>query len=489
MEAEEAVNPTTLNGVPIVDVSAQTGEGLDELVNVIENRLAKIPPKKESGRPRLPVDRVFTIAGSGTVVTGTLIDGSLFVGQEVEIVPSGIKSRLRGLQTHKARIEKAVSGSRVAANLTGVTTSQIQRGDVITKPGWLKPTGLVTVKLRMLPYLSHSLRHGVTVSFHTGSAETMAKTRLLDADNLTPGGITWVQFSLENPVAVVKGDHFIVRSPDETLGGGKIVDVHAKRLRRFRPDVIKNLDAAEEGTGEDAVVAMLDSKKTLEIPALVSQLGMTEDEVRQLLESVIEDGRVIQLGEGGQGLLMTISNWENLAGKVRDILKDYHRKFPIRPGMPRAEVVSRLKLGAYASAALQKMLAQGEIAVDGGTVRLSVHEVSLSSEQQTKIKNFLEKLAQNPYSPPGELIPEPDVLNLLIEQRKVVKVSDTVVFSASAYDDMVKRVVSHIEANGKITLAEMRDLFQTSRKYVQALAEYLDGNKITRRVGDERVLY
>jgi selenocysteine-specific elongation factor len=181
------------------------------------------------------------MTGFGTVVTGTLIDGSLAVGQEVEVVPAGLKSRLRGLQTHKSKIDTAGPGSRVAANLVGLNTSQVERGDVVTTPGWLKPTRLVTVKLDLISYLPRPLRHGAEVSLHTLAAESMARLRLLEADELKPGGSGWAQLALERPLAIINGDRFIIRSPMETLGGGGIVEAHAKRLRRFRPEVIENL--------------------------------------------------------------------------------------------------------------------------------------------------------------------------------------------------------------------------------------------------------
>jgi len=489
MEVEELISTTTLAGSPVIAVSSLTRAGLDGLVAMIDNLLGELEPRRDLGRPRLPVDRVFTITGAGTVVTGTLIDGSLTVGQEVEIVPAGLKSRLRGLQTHKAQITSATPGSRVAANLVGVNTNQLQRGDVLAKPGWLTPTTMLTVKLRLVSYLQRPLRHSVMVSFHTGAAETMAKVRLLESDELRPGQSTWAQLLLDRPVAVVKGDHFIIRSPMETLGGGKIVDSHARRLRRFRPDIMENLKAREEGTAEEVIMALLEARQPLELSALLSQSNLPNSATRSALESLTQQERVIRLGEGGQSLLMTVTGWERLKQKITAILEDYHRRFPARPGMPKVELSSRLKMETYSAAALRKLAEQGVTIEDGAVVRLPAHRIQLSQAQQAKVDAFLRSLRQNPYAPPSNLIPEPDLLNLLIEQRQVVKVSDDVVFAASAYDEMVEKVTSHLKAHGKVTLAEVRDLFHTSRKYAQAFLEYLDGKKITRRVGDERVLY
>ncbi|MFC1911694.1 selenocysteine-specific translation elongation factor [Chloroflexota bacterium] len=489
MEIEELLATTSLSQAPVVPVSALTGDGLSELVTTIDDLLGSIEPRQDLGRPRLSIDRVFTMSGSGTVVTGTLIDGSLSVGQEVEIVPSGLKSRLRGLQTHKARIETASPGSRVAANLVGITTAQLQRGDVITRPGWLKPAVILTGRLRLLSYLHRPLRHGATVSFHTGAAETMAKLRLLEADELHPGDSIWAQLSLDRPLSVVNGDHFIIRSPMETLGGGKVIEAHDRRLRRFRPEVLENLKAREGGTVGDVIIALLETKQPLELSSALSQLNLSTKEARPEIESLSQQGRIIEIGQGKESLLMTASGWEKLAKKTTAILQDYHQKFPARPGMPKLELSGRLKSGAYSVAILRRLIDQGIVVEEGNTVRLPAHRIKLTPAQQTKLDAFLHSLNQNPYAPPADLTPEPDLLNLLVEQRQVVKVSGGVVFTTSAYDEMVAKVVAHIKTHGKVSLAEVRDLFQTSRKYAQALLEHLDAKKITRRVGDERVIY
>lgn len=489
MDIEELIGPTSLSQSPTIAVSAVTGEGLPDLASAMDELLSSTEPRKDTGRPRLPIDRVFTIAGSGTVVTGTLIDSSLSLGQEIEIVPPGLKSRIRGLQTHKARLNTATPGSRVAANLVGIATSQLQRGDVLTKPGWLIPTTMLSVQLRLLPYLRRPLSHNATVSFHTGAAETMAKVRLLEKEKLEPGKITWAQLVLSKPVALVQGDHFIIRSPMETLGGGKVVDSHARRLRRFRPDIIQSLKVKEEGTAEEVIMVVLETKQPLELPALLARCDLPASEARSAVESLVQQASIIGVGQGERCLLLTAPGWERLSKQATAILQDYHRRFPTRSGMPKVELGSRLKLGKHSPAILQRLSDENILREEGLAVRLTLHKIQLTQAQQAKIDAFLQSLVKNPYAPPGDLIPEPDLLNLLVEQRQVVKVSDSVVFSTSAYNEMVEKVTSHIKAQGKVTLAEVRDLFKTSRKYAQAFLEHLDEKKITRRIGDERVLY
>jgi selenocysteine-specific elongation factor len=489
MEAEELIGNTALAGSPVLSVSALTGAGLPELVAAIDNLLGETEPRPDLGRPRLPIDRVFTIAGAGTVVTGTLIDGILAVGQEVEIVPSGLKSRVRGLQTHKSQIDTATPGSRVAANLVGVTKEKLQRGDLVTRPGWLKPAGFLTVNLKMISYLQRPLRHGAEVSFHTLAAETMAKVRLLEADELKPGDSTWAQLILERPLAVIEGDRYIIRSPMETLGGGGIIDARARRLRRFRPEVIANLQAREGGTADEIIVALLETKQPLEFAAVVSRANIPAADAAAAVESLIGQGDIIALGEGERRVLATASGWQRLTEKAVAALADYHKKYPARPGLPRVEMSTRLKLGTYVALVLDNLTKQGVIVEEGGYFRLPAHTVRLTPAQQAKLDAFLKSLTDSPYAPPGELIPEPDLLNMLIEQGRVVRVNDNVVFSRTAYDEMLSKVTAQIKNKGKITLGEVRDLFGTSRKYAQALLEYLDREKITRRVGDDRVLY
>ncbi|MFH0942479.1 MAG: selenocysteine-specific translation elongation factor [Chloroflexota bacterium] len=488
MEVEELLSPTRLASARIIPVSAVTGEGITELVAAIDHLLGSASPRPDLGRPRLPIDRVFTITGSGTIVTGTLTDGWLRVGQEVEIVPAGHRSRLRALQTHKSAVSQAEPGSRVAANLVGLTTSEIKRGDVLTSPGWLKPTTMLTARLRLLGYLKRPLKHNAAVSFFTGASEANANVRLLESDTLEPGGETWAQLVLEEPVVALKGDHFIIRSPIESLGGGRVVQAHAVRLRRKRHEVIQGLEASTGGSPEEAVIAQLDARQPLTLSALKGQMG-TAGDIPPVVETLAGRGDLVAVGEGEAALYWTRVGWERLGRQAAAILKEYHDKFPARTGMPRLELAGKLKLGPAATSVLTRLVAQEVLREDGVAVSLPEHRARLTPAQQARVDAFLKALAQQPYAPPSELIPEPELLNLLVARGEVVKVSDGVVFSSAVYQQMLGLITGHIQQRGKITLAEVRDMFQTSRKYAQGILEYLDAKKVTRRVGDERVLY
>ncbi len=490
LEIKEILAGTTLAQAPIVAVSAVTGEGLPELVRAIDNLLDSTPPKRDIGRPRLPIDRVFTIAGFGTVVTGTLVDGQLRVGQEVEIVPRHLRTRIRGLQTHKKKQETAPPGSRVAANLSGLSTDQLLRGDVLTIPDWLRPTTMVDVKIRLLPSLGHPLKHNTEVSFHSNALEVIAKARLLEKEKLEPGETGWAQLVFAEPAAVVKGDLFIIRSPIETLGGGDIVDAYPKRHRRFQTATIDGLAAREKGSAEEMLLATLQAKEPIEMADLTNRASISVEEAQRSVESLVSQKRLVVLGDKGpHSLLYSTAGWQRLVNSVSQTLGTYHRQFPLRSGMPKEELRSKLKISAGSfPATLQLLVKDGILAEDAKTVRLPSHRVELNGKQQAAVDTYLKSLTQNPYSPPSDLVIDPQLLDILIDQRKVVKVSENVIFAAGAYDEMVGSIVNRLKSQGKITVAEVRDMFQTSRKYAMALMEHLDEQKVTRRVGDERVL-
>jgi selenocysteine-specific elongation factor len=490
LEVDDLVKPTVLAGAPVLAVSAQTGEGMPELVKTIDEMLTQAEPRADRGKPRLPVDRVFTIAGSGTVVTGTLIDGTLRVGDEVEVLPAGFKTRIRGLQSHKSGVSEIEPGSRVAANLVGLTTEQIRRGDVVTRPGWLKPVKTVTASFRLLETLKRPLKHNAGISFFSGADETTAKLRLLEGgDELRPGGTAWVQFMLTAPMALVEGDHFIVRSATDSLGGGHIVSLGDRRLRRNREDIISNLTAKQAGGPEEKLLARLETLPPVTLAWLAQQETASPAELNEMIAALAASGDVVLLGAGETAQIWTVSAWQRLAKQLTAILTEYHTRHPARPGIPRLEVTGKLKLGNTAALALERLLEDGVVAAQADVLYRPDHEVKLTAAQRTALDAFAKALKASPYNPPSEAIPEPDLVNLLAARGEAVKVSDSVVFNAEAYAAMVDKIKERLQADGSITLGGVRDLFGTSRKYAQALLEHLDSKKITRRVGDTRELF
>lgn len=498
-DVAETLEGTVLAGADIVPVSARTREGIPELLAALERILSELPPRPDRGRPRLPVDRVFSIAGFGTVVTGTLIDGSLRTGQEVEILPQGLKARIRGLQTHKQKVDMAMPGSRVAVNLTGVDTDQVQRGNVVALPGWLHPTLLADVRLKSLDDAPRALRHGQEVEFFCGAAEVMARVRLLEEDSLPPGREGWAQVSLSSPVALVKGDRFVIRqpSPSLTIGGGVIVNPHpGRKHRRKQATVIAQLETAAHGTPEEIVLQALESPPPLEMADLLRKSGLARDALRPTLERLLGQGEIIALGDKALGdatFVTTPGAWQALVGQVADLLRAYHDQYPARVGMPKEEVKSRLKLPPRLFAeVIQRAAGEGAVADDETTLRLPSHKPHFRPDEQAKVDALLTAFRRSPYATPSvgecEQAVGAEAFNALVEQGRLVKVSADVVFLAETYQEMVDRVVRFIQENGSITVAQVRDMFNASRKYALALMEHLDQRKVTRRVGDERVL-
>lgn len=504
-EVADALAGTSLAAAPIVAVSARTGQGLPELVAALQDVLRQAPPRPDLGRPRLAIDRAFTIAGFGTVVTGTLVDGRLAVGQEVEVVPGGLRGRVRGLQTHKRKIEVAVPGSRVAVNISGVSKEQLRRGQVLCLPGSLEPTVLVDVRVRVLADAPQPLRHNQPVDFFCGAAEVSAYLRLLDAETLPPGGEGWAQLRLNEPVAAARGDRFILRqaSPSRTLAGGVVVNPYpGRRWRRFRPEVAASLAALHSGEPTRLLEEALARLEPTSLAALAAASGLSTEAAQAALNELTSAGKALVLDRepaaGSPQTVISAAGWQSLQERIQEALAAYHRQYPLRAGMPREELKSRLqgRRGPWPLSLFNDVLAaavrEGVAAEEGNLVRLPEHAAQLSEAQQAAVDRLLAAFAANPTAPPSvaesAAAVGADVLAWLVESGRLVQVSPEVVFEAGAYRRMVQAVVERLQAQGRITVAEARDMFGTSRKYVLALLEHLDAQHITRRVGDERVL-
>ncbi|MCX6021994.1 MAG: selenocysteine-specific translation elongation factor, partial [Chloroflexi bacterium] len=490
-EVREAVAGTTLAAAPMLAVSAVTGEGLPDLLKILDALLAETPPKKDVGRPRLPVDRVFTIAGFGAVVTGTLIDGRLTLGQEVAIAPSGLRSRVRGLQTHRKKVEVAVPGTRVAANLAGLSTDELRRGDVVTLGGWLRPADAADVRLRLTAD-AHPLPHNAPVTVHLLASEAPAVVRLLDRDELLPGESGWAQLKLDSPIPAVRGDFFIIRTGGGTVGGGEIVDPAPKRHRRRDPEVLARLAAMEGGGADDVLAQLLEQREPCDLAALTAVSGLSAAEMREAAERLAESGAIVALGERGAAdgaLLLSAAGWAKAVARAEDALRAHHKQYPLRLGMSKEEVRSRLRLPGRAGAeTLARLITEGRIVEEGTQARLPGHEVAPTPPQQAAADAFLKALAASPYTPPTDLKLDPEIVQMLADQRRIVNVGDGVIYAADAYHEMVQRITEHLRAGGAVNVGAVRDMFGASRKYALALLEHLDQVRVTRRVGDDRVL-
>lgn len=500
-EVRDLIKTTRLADAPIVQVSGVTRQGLDGLVQELEAAVRGVPPRPDRGRPRLPIDRAFTIAGFGTVVTGTLSGGSLVVGEEVQVLPQGISARVRGLQTHKHRVERAVPGSRTAANLAGVEVRELRRGDVVVRPGTYQPTRLIDVRFRMLPGLASPLRHNQQVKVFLGSAQRLGRVRVLGVDQVSPGEEGWLQIVLREPLVAERDDRFILRrpSPGETLGGGRVVDPHPTRLHRRRDTaVLERLERALRGTPGDRLAEALSGEGPIPLVQAVRQTGLEADEVRHALAELVEEGRLVLLGDEpatpqSEVLAMEGAAWQALVRRVEGLLAAYHEANPLRLGMPRQELRTRLGLEAKVfGAVVQRAKLDGVIEESGPRLRLRGRAVTLTPRQQAECENLLERFRRAPYATPSlkecaAAVGE-DLLEYLVECGQLVQLSDEVLLEARAYQEAVEAVRQLIREQGSVTVAEVRDRFGTSRKYALALMEHLDAIGVTVREGDARRL-
>jgi len=481
---------TVLQDAPILRVSSHTRAGLPELLQTLETLLDKLPTRPDLGRPRLPIDRVFSILGFGTVVTGTLSDGRLTVGDELEILPDGLHARIRGLQTHKKKEETAVPGSRVAVNLSGVDMEQIQRGEVLARPGQYLPTQRLDVQFRLLADVSAPLHHHTEVKLFTSTTETIADLRLLATDALNPGETGWLQLELRTPILAVRGDHYILRrpSPGETLGGGIVVDPQPKqRHKRFDESVIRTLESMALGSPADVLLQAALALGPALARDVITRSRLDEPAADSAIKELLDNGQLISLDD----VLIAASHWSALSETVVATLAFYHQTYPLRHGMPREELKSRLKLPPRLFNLIVNRLALENILIEAARwAALPGHVVKFSPFQQVKVDRLMAQFAQTPYSPPSvkecQALTGEDIYSALLEFGDLVAVSDEVVFRSLDYQTMIQKIRLTIQQSGQISLAEVRDLFQTSRRYAQALLEHLDAIGVTIRDGDFR---
>lgn len=516
-EVAETLKPTTLAGAPIIACSAVTRVGLPDLLAALDAALDASPARRDLGRPRLPIDRVFTITGFGTVVTGTLQDGALRLGQDVQIQPVGLRTRIRGLQAHKHAVEVGEPGGRLAVNLAGVAKSDIARGQVLMLPQALRPTTALDVRLDVIAGAPRPIAHNMELDVYAGAAEVPARAVLLDSDEIGPGESGWVQLRLRRPLLVARGDRFIVRipSPSMTVGGGVVVDPWARRHKRHEAVVLARLDVLAHGDPEEVALAALRPDASVakarkattsgayggrEPAELERTSGLSAEDIAAALEALYVRGAALRVG----GTVYAADQWQRLRDDAMRLTSEYHRHYPLRPGMPREEWRSRLgltpreagdallALGAAGDLVEVAGSASGGSAGRGAFVKLVTYEPRLSAEQERTVAEMLARFRREPFAPPTRADVEDalgsELTAALIERGDLVRISDAILLDRAAYGEARRLIVAHLRAHERLTVAEARDLLGTSRKYMVAILEHFDERRVTRRLGDDRVL-
>jgi selenocysteine-specific elongation factor len=473
-----------LAGAPVVQVSSRTGQGIERIKEELERVLVSAPEHQDVGSPRLPVDRSFSLRGFGTVVTGTLAGGCLELCDQPVLLPDGRRVRIRGLQQHNRPVNRAWPGSRTAVNLVGVHHTEVRRGDVLASPDLLVATSRLGVRIQVLAGAGTPVRHRTRLLVYHGTAEVRAKVILLEGETIEPGASGLAELRLSAPVAAAPRDRFILRqlAPSLIVAGGAVLDLDYGPLRRR--EALSRLSERESDPNSRMVGALRDADHGLNREDLLGATGVAEE----VLDGAIRAGRIRPVGS----VLVGREVWETLERRARGDVGDHLRQHPLRAGMPREELRSRLGLPrSLFLAVVGELVAVGAVTESGGAIGLPGHEPHPTAEQQRVIDAILEELARRAFAPPslpelGQRLPlTPDLIEYLLTRRLVVRLSRDTLMLAETWEDGLQQVRDHLQRMGRITFAQARQLLQGNRRAVLFLLDWLDGRGETVRRGDE----
>jgi selenocysteine-specific elongation factor len=502
-DTREFLKGTFLEGKPIVPVSAKTGQGIDELKRVLQALVARVPPKQLEGKFRLPVDRVFTIRGFGTVVTGTLFSGTIRVEDRIEIYPKGIEAKIRGLQVHNASVPEAVAGQRTAINLQGIDKVELERGDVLGHPGEFAPTFMLDAVLQHLSDAPRPLRHRARVRLHVGTSEIMGRVILLDRDELAPGEEAYVQLRLEEPAIVLPRDRFVIRSysPVQTIGGGILLDAQASKHRRGEAGLAAHFRLLAEGSPEEIFSHHLRqaTHQGLRLSAFLPRTELSESRLRQVATTLQRAGR-LRAVNADMAWYLHAEALDSLTRELRRYLETFHRQNPLKPNIASEELRAKVRgLGERVCLmALEELRQQGVVVVERDRVRLATHQVALDDTRERILNELEAEFLAAGYQPPRveDLFAKLNIgkghdkalLQVLLDQGRAVRLKENVVFHRANLAKAETLLVQYLRDHREITPIEFKDLLGISRKYAIPMLEYFDSQKITIRVGDKRIL-
>ncbi len=495
---------TFLEGAPIVPVSAVTGQGLEDFIATLDRLATDVPSREPTGLFRLPVDRVFTMKGFGTVITGTLSSGRVRVGDSVMLYPSGLTSKVRGIQVHNAAVEEALVGQRTAINLQGLEKAAVERGEVVSTSGALASSYMVDVSLLCLASNKKALKNRVRVRFHTGTSEVLGVLVLLDRDEVEPGEQAMAQLRLDTPVALVKDDRYVLRSysPVRTVAGGKVLNPIPAKHKRGRVEVSAALGALNGGSAETVVTQSLAAAafKGVSLGHLRLMTNLTDKALESVLAQLMSRRAALLIDRDPQTYIHSDS-FEALRDQCRAVLARYHKANPLKAGMPKEELRSKFPRGASPklfTLVLNQMGKEQDLVIEEDAVRLADHRISLAADQSELQGRFLEAYRSGGLQPPyfkelvqGAGVPPAqakDVLLLLVNAGELIKVKEDLYFDHRVIDALRDRLVDFLKANGDISTPQFKDMTGVSRKYLIPLAEYFDGQNVTIRVGEVRKL-
>ncbi|MCF6290978.1 MAG: selenocysteine-specific translation elongation factor [Desulfobacterales bacterium] len=504
-EVREYFADSFLADAPLVTVSSTTGEGIDAVRTLLDEMVREKEFHQAHGPFRMPIDRVFTIKGFGAVVTGTSISGRIKTGEEVTIFPKKITAKIRGIQVHASEVQEVEAGHRTALNLHGVDKGLLERGDVIASPGCLQPTFLLDADFIYLGSAKKNLKNRARVRIHLGTAEILGRLVLLEDEELVPGSLANVQIRLEKPATAWPGDRYVVRSysPVTTIGGGGILNGSPRKRRRFRQDSADIFKLYHQGTPEEMALFFLRESgyHGLDYNRLGVKTGIFGNRLKKLLNGPLSARKVLVVDSDKQRLIEA-GVYEQLADKAREILADYHRANPLKAGLSKEELRSRLYHGLdqrLFQFMLKDLTNRKEIEQDQALIRLSGHVVALQEDDHSLRRDISALFRDSGLGPPTikdlqarftDTGPDrlKQILDLLVQDQELVRVTENLYFPRAALVELEKKLVAHLEEHQEIDAPGFKNLTTTTRKFSIPLMEYFDKIKVTLRVGDKRVL-
>ena len=501
-DVKNAVAKTFLHDAPLVCVSSHTGQGIDGLKKIISEKIAAATPKNIAVPFRIPVDRVFSAEGFGTVVTGTLIEGAISHNDVVQIYPGASEARVRTLQVHGGQVETAYAGQRTAVNLSGITREEIGRGDVLAPPDSIQTTRMLDVKLSILPDSPREIKSGTRLHFYYGTRNVLCKAVLMDAEKLPPGASGYAQLRFTEDIAVKRGDSFVLRfySPTETIGGGIVLNEAPKKHRKIKTqETIKTLENLEQGGIAENIQQAIADAGIAHPEEIQKRFGLNKTDWETELAALTNDRRITLITPQAA---IEANYRKLLESKITTLLKAYHKENPLQPGIKKEELRSRV-LPDQKPALFDKLLQlyADKLRIADGRVALSTFSITYTPEQSEIRNDILSRLTKGGFTPPApeELLSfgqktkkiADQVLTAMLTEGVITATEPGIIFATSALEEAKQTfgllTKSDSQSTG-VTLAQFRDATKTSRKFALSLLEFFDKVGFTRKVGDARVL-
>ncbi len=499
-EVEELLTPTPLKSIPIVPVSAVTGEGVDALIEALDAAAGSAPGREATGPARLPIDRVFPVEGIGTVVTGTLWNGTVRAGDSLVLLPSGKAVRVRQAQVHDRTVEEAHAGQRVALAIHGVSREHVSRGDWLATPGRFVPSRMLDVGLELLGSAPKALGSRARLRCHLGASEILGRAVLLDRDALKPGDSCWAQLRLEEPAVAAAGDRIVIRSysPANTIAGATVVDPTPGKRSRLSASDGARLETLRSGSAMEKLVVLAEEAGSDGIAGEDAQvrLGSVAESINEAASGAVAAAKLVRLRDGR---LVTPAAWSVAQERVLAAVKGYAKANQLRDGIPKGELkslVSRDLPAPVFDEALEVLLGAGRLALRADRITLPEAAPVLNPRQAQAVGELERKLSGSGFQVPevSELtrgIPAADkpaeLIRYLVDSGRAVKVTTELLYPKSLWDELMVRIRAHFDRNPTLSMGTFKGLVQVSRKYAVPILEHLDRTGVTRREGDERV--